>query len=107
LNAPPVEDNYCNGKSKVDEATPTGEEVKESATVSDVTQTSLYESVRSRPMGQGDYIRGDLRILPDNSHHSQWFHVNAKSDRDLRKGIFQLNGIDKEFLNTPLYKIQV
>jgi hypothetical protein len=105
--APPVE-------SKVDEANPIGEEVNESVKVSDVTETNfiyepvvdpgcLYPNFRSRTMGQGDFIRGDLRIAPDNnSHHSRWFHVSVNPERDLRKGVVQLDGIDKDgFLNTP------
>ena len=100
--------------SKVDESNDKKEEVNELAKVSDVPQTSiiyepvvdpgcLYPNFRSRTMGQGDIIRGDLRIAPDNnSHHSQWFHVNVKPERDLRKGLIQLDGIDKDgFLNTP------
>ena len=54
----------------------------------------MYSNIRSRTRGQGDYIRGDLMIAPDNHKpggggHPQWFQVSAKPNRDLNPGCME------------------
>lgn len=54
----------------------------------------MYSNIRSRTRGQGDYIRGDLMIAPDNykpggGGHPQWFQVSAKPNRDLNPGCME------------------
>ncbi len=54
----------------------------------------MYSNIRSRNRGQGDYIRGDLMIAPDNykpggGGHPQWFQVSAKPERDLNPGCME------------------
>jgi hypothetical protein len=50
----------------------------------------MYSNMRSRLRGQGDYIRGDLQIVPDNYkagyQHNNWFQVSVKPERDLNPG---------------------
>ena len=54
----------------------------------------MYSNIRSRTRGQGDYIRGDLMIAPDNykpggGNHPSWFQVSAKPNRDLNPGCME------------------
>lgn len=54
----------------------------------------MYSNSRSRTRGQGDYIRGDLMITPDNykpggGGHPGWFQVSAKPNRDLNPGAME------------------
>ena len=54
----------------------------------------MYSNIRSRLRGQGDYIRGDLMIAPDNykpgcGGHPQWFQVSVKPERDLNPGAME------------------
>ena len=54
----------------------------------------MYSNTRSRTRGQGDYIRGDLMIAPDNykpggGGHPGWFQVSAKPNRDLNPGCME------------------
>lgn len=54
----------------------------------------MYSNIRSRTRGNGDYIRGDLMIAPDNykpggGGHPQWFQVSAKPERDLNPGAME------------------
>ena len=54
----------------------------------------MYSNIRSRLRGQGDYIRGDLMIAPDNykpngGGHPQWFQVSVKPERDLNSGCME------------------
>ena len=54
----------------------------------------MYSNSRSRTRGQGDYIRGDLMIAPDNykpggGGHPGWFQVSAKPNRDLNPGCME------------------
>ena len=54
----------------------------------------MYSNIRSRTRGQGDYIRGDLMIAPDNykpngGGHPQWFQVSVKPERDLNPGCME------------------
>lgn len=65
----------------------------------------IYSNIRSRLRGQGDYIRGDLLITPDNykcdgGGHPGWFQVSVKPNRDLNMGamsmIAPVGGRDEE-----------
>ena len=61
----------------------------------------MYSNMRSRLRGQGDYIRGDLQIVPDNykagNQHNNWFQVSVKPERDLNPGAMeQLFGRSEE-----------
>lgn len=61
----------------------------------------MYSNMRSRLRGQGDYIRGDLQIVPDNyktgCQHNNWFQVSVKPERDLNPGAMeQLFGRSEE-----------
>ena len=53
----------------------------------------MYSNMRSRLRGQGDYIRGDLQIVPDNykagNQHNNWFQVSVKPERDLNPGAME------------------
>lgn len=53
----------------------------------------MYSNTRSRLRGQGDYIRGDLQIVPDNykagCQHNNWFQVSVKPERDLNPGAME------------------
>ena len=53
----------------------------------------MYSNMRSRLRGQGDYIRGDLLITPDNykagCQHNNWFQVSVKPERDLNPGAME------------------
>jgi hypothetical protein len=72
-----------------------------------VDPNATYVNIRSRTMGQGDPIRGDLRIAPDSFTGPNWFQVYAKPERDLRKGNMEkTDGLGRpletvEFLNLP------
>lgn len=53
----------------------------------------MFSNIRSRLRGAGDYIRGDLAIVPDNykpgnsaDKHDNWFQVSVKPERDLNAG---------------------
>ena len=51
----------------------------------------MYSNMRSRLRGQGDYIRGDLKVTPDSykagaGSHNNWFQVSVKPERDLNPG---------------------
>lgn len=64
----------------------------------------MYSNIRSRTRGQGDYIRGDLMITPDNykpggGGHPQWFQVSAKPNRDLNPGCMEFLGGKNEQLS--------
>ena len=65
----------------------------------------IYSNIKSRLRGQGDYIRGDLLITPDNfkcdgGGHPGWFQVSVKPNRDLNMGamamIQPIGGRDEE-----------
>ena len=65
----------------------------------------IYSNIKSRLRGQGDYIRGDLLITPDNykcdgGGHPGWFQVSVKPNRDLNMGamamIAPIGGRDEE-----------
>ena len=60
----------------------------------------MYSNMRSRLRGQGDYIRGDLKITPDNYKSgcgNNWFQVSVKPERDLNPGAMeQLFGRSEE-----------
>lgn len=65
----------------------------------------MYSNIKSRLRGQGDYIRGDLLITPDNykcngGGHPGWFQVSVKPNRDLNMGamamIAPVGGRDEE-----------
>lgn len=53
----------------------------------------MYSNMRSRLRGQGDYIRGDVQIVPDNYkagyQHNNWFQVSVKPERDLNPGAME------------------
>ena len=53
----------------------------------------MYSNMRSRLRGQGDYIRGDIKITPDNykagCQHNNWFQVSVKPERDLNPGAME------------------
>jgi hypothetical protein len=53
----------------------------------------VYSNMRSRLRGQGDYIRGDLKITPDqyrdDSGRKGWFQVSVKPERDLNPGAME------------------
>lgn len=53
----------------------------------------MYSNMRSRLRGQGDYIRGDVKITPDNykdgCQHNNWFQVSVKPERDLNPGAME------------------
>ena len=49
----------------------------------------MYSNIKSRTRGQGDPIRGDLKIIPDNMKpggNKHWFQVSANPERDLHPG---------------------
>jgi hypothetical protein len=50
----------------------------------------MYSNMRSRLRGLGDYIRGDIKVTPDNykdgCQHNNWFQVSVKPERDLNPG---------------------
>jgi hypothetical protein len=61
----------------------------------------MYSNMRSRLRGLGDYIRGDIKITPDNyksgCQHNNWFQVSVKPERDLNPGAMeQLFGRSEE-----------
>lgn len=63
----------------------------------------MFSNQRSRLRGQGDYIRGDLQITPDNYkagyQHNNWFQVSVKPERDLNPGAMEHLGGKREELS--------
>lgn len=56
----------------------------------------MSSNMRSRLRGNGDYVRGDLMIVPDNykagCQHPNWFQVSVKPERDLNRGAMAVIG---------------
>ena len=53
----------------------------------------MYSNMRSRLRGLGDYIRGDIKITPNNykdgCQANNWFQVSVKPERDLNPGAME------------------